>query len=150
MSRWKVRGKYVLPVLLSVLLISLIPGSALEARQCSTSQDPEIRKDIQKGLLTSAQSPFAIGAMMPLDKTPMLVPPFTEDARKAEFEGNIYVELIIHRTGKVARACVLSEDSYGLGREAAKFYVSQKQFEPSTLNNEPLSVKMVIPIRYRQ
>lgn len=98
--------------------------------------------------IASAQNPFQINATAPIDLTPDNKPPYTDEARAENFEGILYLEVVVADTGEVLMVRPRNQVGYGLERAAILTY-RQKRFKPSLQNGTPISVKVIIPVRYR-
>jgi len=70
-------------------------------------------------------------------------PEFTEEARRARYNGKVTLGLIIDKTGGVEKIWIISPSSYGL-TFAALEAVSKWKFHPSTKEGQPVAVQVEI------
>jgi protein TonB len=100
--------------------------------------------------LTAAAQPAAAGcdeADTKAKPTHMPQPAYTDEARAAQVEGKVRVELSIDATGKVVKAAVVSSLGHGLD-EAALTAVRAASFSPATRCGEPVPSTFVIAVRF--
>jgi protein TonB len=76
----------------------------------------------------------------------LVTPKYTLEARQADIEGIIRVEVTVDESGRVASARILSGLGYGLD-EAALAAAKQCTFEPATQCGKPLPATAVLPFR---
>ena len=74
-------------------------------------------------------------------------PQYTEAARRIRFEGAVVLSLLIDSEGRVAEIEVLSALPFGLTENAVSA-VRQWLFEPCTYNERPVSVRMILTVRF--
>ncbi len=98
--------------------------------------------------IASAQNPFQINATAPVDLNPDMKPPYTDEARAENYEGILYLEVVVANTGEVLMVRPRNQVGYGLERAAILTY-RKKRFKPSLQNGSPITVKVIIPVRYR-
>ncbi len=84
----------------------------------------------------------------PKRKIPV-APKYTMQARQAEIEGVVRVEVTVDETGHVLNARVLSGLGYGLD-EAALAAAKATVFEPATRCGKPVVGTAVLPFRFEQ
>ncbi len=77
------------------------------------------------------------------------MPSYTQEARDARAEGIILLEAIIRKDGNVTDLKVLRGLGHGLDERAIDTIKRKWQFEPGTLNGEPVSVQANIEISFR-
>ncbi|MFY9820508.1 MAG: energy transducer TonB [Thermoanaerobaculia bacterium] len=76
-------------------------------------------------------------------------PEMTDEARKHPgFSGQVIVEAIIDRQGRVQDALVLKGQPFGLA-ESAIASVKQWRFKPATLNGRPVKVYYVLTVNFK-
>lgn len=75
-------------------------------------------------------------------------PAYTKEARAAKIQGVVIVQAIINRDGSVRNVKVLKGLPFGLS-EAAKTTVESWDFEPATLNGEPVAVYYNLTVNFR-
>lgn len=85
-------------------------------------------------------------------KAPVVVsrvePMYPDDARKARISGIVILECHIDATGIVRDAIILKDLPYGLG-DAALAAVKQWQFEPATLDGQPVDVLFNLTVNFK-
>jgi len=98
---------------------------------------------------------FAKGALAA--KTPGLVQPkatrrsdpkYTPDALRAKIEGDVTVEAIVGVDGRVEKARVKEALNAALDAQALRA-IEQWQFEPGTLNGQPVRVLIEVQMSFR-
>ncbi len=105
----------------------------------------------RKKFLAQAINPLSIGASMPvpLDKSNVVID-YPIAARRNAIQGNIMLELVISKTGKVLNAKIIGRKlGFGLDRAAVKAY-KRKRYKPSydKLNN-PIMSKTYQLVQFR-
>lgn len=76
------------------------------------------------------------------------VPPtYPELARKAGLEGDVFVQFIVGRDGRVRQAAVLR--GHEIFRQAALDAVLQWVYKPAVQNDKPVAVRMTVPVRFK-
>ena len=97
----------------------------------------------------AANAPLRVGGDV---KAPVLInrvePTYTEEARAKRISGIVILEVIIDKTGRVTNAQVLKPLPFGLDR-AAVDAVKQWQFQPGTLNGQPIDVIFNLTVNFR-
>jgi protein TonB len=84
----------------------------------------------------------------PKRKVPV-VPKYTLEARQAEIEGVVRVEVTIDETGQVVNARVVSGLGYGLD-EAALMAARASTFEPATRCKKAVIGTTILPFRFQE
>jgi protein TonB len=84
----------------------------------------------------------------PKRKVPV-VPKYTLEARQAEIEGVVRVEVTIDETGQVVNARVVSGLGYGLD-EAALVAARASTFDPATRCKKPVIGTTILPFRFQE
>lgn len=98
--------------------------------------------------IASAADPIVAGATPPVDLTPNIKPQYTPEARANGITGTMTLEVIISETGEVLRVRSVGK-KLGFGLEEAAIAVyKQKKFSPSILEGKPITVKVLIPVRF--
>ena len=119
-----------------------------------TDGDVEVAETLKKEVkedprISGAQDAILSGATAPVDLNPSLRPEYTEEARAQGIEGAITLEVVIADTGDVLQVRSIGKKfGFGLEEEAIKVYRSKK-FSPSYLEGKPITVKVLVPIRFR-
>jgi TonB family protein len=75
-------------------------------------------------------------------------PQYTDDARKGRISGIVIIETLVDKAGNVKDAVVLKGLPDGLS-EAALSAVKQWQFQPATLNGEPVDVIFNLTVNFK-
>ena len=75
-------------------------------------------------------------------------PEFSEEARKAKFQGEVVVHLIVDATGKPTRVSISRPIGMGLD-EKAKEAVSQYRFKPAMKDGHPVPVLMDVAVNFQ-
>jgi periplasmic protein TonB len=75
-------------------------------------------------------------------------PAYSEDARKARFQGIVTLQTVIHKDGSVEVVRVVGSPGYGLDQEAIKA-VRQWRFKPGTRNGQPTDFSLSIEVSFR-
>ena len=108
----------------------------------------KLEKPKEDNRVAQAVNPYQINATMPVDLTPTLKPLYTAEARAAGIEGIVYIELVIADTGEVLSASPRGKTlGYGLEAEAIRVF-RRKKFSPAKKDGEPITVKIVVPVRF--
>lgn len=98
--------------------------------------------------ISGAQDAVFSGATTPVDLSPGVRPDYTSEARQNGITGTITLELIIADTGEVLRVRSVGKKlGYGLEESAIRTY-RKKKYSPSMLNGKPITVKVLVPIRF--
>ena len=99
-----------------------------------------------------AQTPLKVGRVIlppvPPVKMSTPSPQYTAAAREKKVEGVVIIEAIIGKTGSVTHVKVLKGLPLGLNKAAA-IAVCEWQFEPATLNGEPVAVIYNLTVNFR-
>jgi periplasmic protein TonB len=75
-------------------------------------------------------------------------PPYSEDARKAKFQGTVLLWIIVDAQGNVRNLYVVKHLGMGLDEEAQKT-VSTWKFKPSLRNGVPVPVQVEVEVSFR-
>jgi TonB family protein len=77
-------------------------------------------------------------------------PEYSEEARKAKYQGEVTLSVIIDKDGKIAPGTIQVVHSLGLGLdEQAIKAVSQWRFKPGTKDGKPVAVQAAISVNFR-
>jgi periplasmic protein TonB len=74
-------------------------------------------------------------------------PDFSEEARKAKFQGEVTLSLVVDKAGNVARIRVDKVLGYGLDEQAMQA-IKAWRFIPGTRNGEPVAVKKPVSVGF--
>jgi TonB family protein len=98
---------------------------------------------------------IAVAAMlMASDTKPALIaeskvePKYTDEARDANIQGAVVMEIFIDAEGHVTDTRVLKPLGYGLDEKAIEA-VSAWRFNPATKNGKPVAIKATAEINFR-
>ena len=75
-------------------------------------------------------------------------PNYSEDARKARFQGVVTLQTVVRADGSVDVLSVLRSPGYGLDQEAVKT-VKQWRFKPGKRNGQPVDIQLSIEVNFR-
>lgn len=75
-------------------------------------------------------------------------PEFSEEARKAKFQGEVVVHLVVDATGRPTRVTISRPIGMGLD-EKAKEAVSQYRFKPAMKDGHPVPVLMDVAVNFQ-
>lgn len=75
-------------------------------------------------------------------------PPYTEDARKAKFQGTVVMWIIVDAQGNVRNVRIVKRLGMGLDDEAEKT-ISTWKFKPSLRNGVPVPVQVQVEVSFR-
>jgi len=77
-------------------------------------------------------------------------PEYSEEARKAKYQGEVDLSVIIDASGHIAPGSITVVHSLGLGLdEQATKAVSQWRFKPGTKDGKPVAVQAIISVNFR-
>jgi protein TonB len=74
-------------------------------------------------------------------------PEFTEEARQANFEGNVAIQLVVDQQGNPQNIRVVRRAGMGLDEKAMEA-VRQYRFHPATFQGHPVAVQIVIDVDF--
>lgn len=74
-------------------------------------------------------------------------PIYPEQARRANVEGTVQLEIWLDELGRVRKIRVLKSPGHGLDRAAIKAAATSK-FAPGLVNGKPVKVKITVPYRF--
>jgi protein TonB len=114
-------------------------GAAASPRATAT------RKTVQQ-LAPAAADVCSDPPVRPKRKVPV-APKYTMQARQAEIEGVVRVEVTVDETGRVIAARVVSGLGYGLD-ESALTAAKASEFEPASRCGKPIVGTVVLPFRF--
>jgi TonB family protein len=97
------------------------------------------------------QAPVRIrvgGAIKPPQLVSSAMPVYPTMARESGIDGDVVIDTMIDKTGKVASAKVISGPS--MLRQAALDALRQWKYQPSLLNGDPVPVQMTVTIKFHR
>ncbi|MGH9325724.1 MAG: energy transducer TonB [Terriglobia bacterium] len=75
-------------------------------------------------------------------------PPYSEQARKAKYQGSVVLSIVVDSQGMVHNIQVVKPLGLGLDQEAVKTVRTWK-FKPGTRNGAPVAVQMLVEVTFR-
>ncbi|MBW0433861.1 energy transducer TonB [Leptospira yasudae] len=98
--------------------------------------------------IAGAQDAIISGATAPVDLTPNVTPEYPSEARGAGITGTSTLEVIIGDDGHVLRVRSVGKPlGFGLDEAAVEAFY-KKRYSPSMLEGKPITVKVLIPVRF--
>ncbi|EMM98466.1 TonB-dependent receptor [Leptospira noguchii str. 1993005606] len=98
--------------------------------------------------IAGAQDAIISGATAPVDLTPNITPEYPDEARSAGITGTSTLEVIIAENGQVLRVRSVGKSlGFGLDEAAIEAFY-KKRYSPSILDGKPITVKVLIPVRF--
>jgi len=99
-----------------------------------------------------AQSPNDGGTPPPYDRPPVLIfkkePDYSDEARKAKYQGTVLLNVEINDSGLVGQVQVVRSLGLGLDEKAIEA-VKQWRFKPATKDGQPVSASMQLEVNFR-
>ncbi len=124
-----------------------IGGPASPVAGAAAARAPKaVTHKVQELETTAGATQCSEPLVRPKHKT-RVKPVYTMQARQAEIEGVVKVEVTVDESGRVLQARVLNGLGYGLD-ESALAAVKQWTFQPGSRCGRPLVATIVIPIRF--
>jgi TonB family protein len=77
------------------------------------------------------------------------MPPYTDEARRANVEGTVVLQMIVRKDGTTDSFKVLKGLGYGLDESAINTIAKKWRFQPGTLNGTPINVRISIETTFR-
>lgn len=74
-------------------------------------------------------------------------PEFSEEARRAQFQGTLVLSIVLDKTGNVSRIRIVRPLGMGLDEQAAET-VKTWRFKPATKDGEPVAIEMNIEVAF--
>jgi protein TonB len=128
-----------------------LPGAVAAAGatgKASGAAAPAARKVQQLEAPTQGAAACSEPVVRPKRKTPV-APKYTMQARQAEIEGVVRVQVTVDESGHVLNARVISGLGYGLD-ESALAAARATSFEPATQCGKPVVGTTILPFRFEQ
>src|SRR3989344_129288 len=75
-------------------------------------------------------------------------PPYTEDARKQNIQGNLLLQVIIRKNGRVEDIKIIKSLGHGLDESAIETIANKWLFKPATLKGRPVDVQVQIEVTF--
>lgn len=90
------------------------------------------------------------GMVEPRQITPSrdLEPPYTEEAKEREIEGQLLVRISVDASGRITAVKVVKGLGYGLDEEAVRHIKAKWRFEAARLDGVPMAREITVPINY--
>ncbi len=147
-----VAGPMIFGLASDPLVIAQSPqASAPPQMSVEGAQPPrDIASNAQSEITTSAPRVYKIGGEV---KPPELVyapdPEFSEEAKRAKFQGVCVLSLIVDAQGLPQNIRVVRHLGMGLDRKAVEA-IQQYRYKPATLHKEPVAVQVHIEVNFRR
>ncbi|MDX1959284.1 MAG: energy transducer TonB [Leptospiraceae bacterium] len=110
-----------------------------DKKKVQEEQDPRI---------AGAQDAAITGATAPVDLSPDNKPEYTDEAKAGGVTGSVTLEVIISESGDVLQVRSVGKKlGFGLDESAIKTF-KRKKYSPSILEGKPITVKVLIPVRF--
>jgi protein TonB len=121
-------------------------GAAAGAGNVAAAQKPTVTKKVVQQLAPAPAEACNEPPVRPKRKVPV-APKYTMQARQAEIEGVVRVEVTVDESGRVISARIVSGLGYGLD-EAALAAAKASVFEPASRCGKPIVGTVVLPFRF--
>lgn len=121
-----------------------------QGQSLGAPKDAPVKRVAEAKTLVEPKKPGAAACAEEATKPKPIVmarPEYTEDARAAQIEGKVRVEITVDATGAVKSVRVLDSLGHGLD-EAAVRAVQAATFEPAQQCGKPISATFVVGIRF--
>lgn len=93
---------------------------------------------------------FSVGdSVKPPQVLQQPTPAYTQEAREARIEGIVTVSAVIQKNGSVSQIKVMKGLGYGLDESVVQTIAKKWKFKPGTLNEQPVSVSVVMEVSFR-
>jgi periplasmic protein TonB len=123
------------------------PTAALEAARPAPAATASATHKVEQ--LTATHRDTCTEPIVRPKRTTPVAPKYTLEARQAEVEGVVRVEVTVDETGHVVNARVVSGLGYGLD-EAALTAARASTFEPASRCGKPVIGTIVLPFRFQE
>jgi TonB family protein len=127
----------------SIVVLLVTFGSVLYAQEANTAKIEEVFTIVE-------QQPEYPGGMDALGKAIGENINYPFQAIQYEIQGKVYVQFVVSKTGKVTDVKVVKGIGFGCDEEAKRVVSEVGFFTPGMQRGEPVNVKMVLPILFRQ
>lgn len=74
---------------------------------------------------------------------------YPQKERKSGIQGTVYIQFVVDKDGSVTNVRVLRGVSEGLDEEAVRIVSSLPKWTPAYLDGEPVTIKYVLPIKFK-
>lgn len=120
-------------------------GEAADDGEFEVTDTIKKKEDLR---IAGAQDAIISGATAPVDLTPNITPDYPDEARSAGITGTSTLEVIIAENGQVLRVRSVGKSlGFGLDEAAIEAFY-KKRYSPSILEGKPITVKVLIPVRF--
>lgn len=96
---------------------------------------------------TAPSAPETIEEPVPLGSEEERIPPYPQEARDAEVEGQVVLRVLVDATGKVAQVKLQKGLGYGCD-QAAMTHAKTWRFKPGTIGGRPVERWITVPITF--
>jgi protein TonB len=126
-----------------------VPGAAAAATTAAPAAAAATATTHKVQQLAAAPTDTCVEAVVrPKRKVPVM-PKYTLEARQADIEGVVRVEVTVDETGQVVNARVVTGLGYGLD-DAALVAARASTFEPATRCKKPVIGTTILPFRFEE
>lgn len=122
--------------------------AAVAAAVARSAAAPKATARRVESLAPAVAAPTCNEAVIHPKRKAIVSPKYTMQAREAEIEGVVKVEVTVDERGKVLAARVTSSLGYGLDESATKAAL-ETTFEPATLCGRPVVGRVILPFRFQ-
>jgi periplasmic protein TonB len=74
---------------------------------------------------------------------------YPEDAKKAGIQGTVALSFVVEKNGAISRIKILKDPGGGIGLEAVRVIKAMPRWQPGEIENVPVRVTFVLPLRFR-
>jgi TonB family protein len=134
------------------LAAQLSPDDWFLARAAGSGASPETQKEGGANAEVNAPPrtrPYTVGngvtPPVPIEKPE---PPYSEKARRFKYQGSVVLSIVVNAQGEVEQASVVKPLGLGLDQNALQSVRTWK-FQPATLNDTPVPVRVMIEVSFR-
>jgi hypothetical protein len=135
----------------SLLLIGSVGFYACTTEMTSTSTEPELAElagddIIHKEYDTSPQFPSGNEGLAQFLKANLVYP---EYAKENGFEGRVFAQFVVTKEGKIEDIQLMRGVEPGIDKEALRIYQLMPDWEPATINGNPVNALMQLAINFK-
>lgn len=135
------------------LIISFVGSITLSAQTSiviDVADSPESADTTDDVLVAVDESPEYPGGNEAMLKYLQQNVKYPKDGLDSAKSGTVYVEFVVRKTGEVSDVKVVRgiKDYPSFGAEAVRVISEMPKWKPGLMNDKPVNVKMVIPVRF--
>jgi len=140
----------------TIIVVYNLPDWVSSQNGAEQTPVPEAIKQNMQKAQARAEQEYKDGRIVPMQiggdvTTPVVIwqpsPEYTEEARKAKFEGTVTVSLIVNNAGIPLNVHVTKGVGMGLDEKAVEA-VKQYRFKPAMQNGKPVAVFMNVEVNF--